>query len=158
MEHPPTYMIPCDPFSHLHYTPVHLYSITEIVPFWHLSYTHILVYIGEYCCRKDSPKLDSRLKHTHIVHSDVSACMRAQSLSCIWLFAPHRLGPARPLCPWNLPGKHTGVGCHFLLQGISLAQRSDPRLLHWQEASLPLCHLWSESHSVMSDSLRLHGL
>ena len=26
---------------------------------------------------------------------------------------------ARPrlLCPWDSPGKHTGVGCHFLLQG-----------------------------------------
>ena len=26
--------------------------------------------------------------------------------------------PARLLCPWNLPGKNTGVGCHYLLQGI----------------------------------------
>ena len=24
---------------------------------------------------------------------------------------------ARLLCPWDFPGKHTGVGCHFLLQG-----------------------------------------
>ena len=24
--------------------------------------------------------------------------------------------PARLLCPWNSPGKNTGVGCHFLLQ------------------------------------------
>ena len=23
------------------------------------------------------------------------------------------------LCPWNFPGKNTGVGCQFLLQGIS---------------------------------------
>ena len=22
------------------------------------------------------------------------------------------------LCPWNFPGKNTGVGCHALLQGI----------------------------------------
>ena len=28
------------------------------------------------------------------------------------------LQPARLLCPWNSPGKNTGVGCHFLLQGI----------------------------------------
>ena len=21
------------------------------------------------------------------------------------------------LCPWNFPGKNTGVACHFLLQG-----------------------------------------
>ena len=26
--------------------------------------------------------------------------------------------PARLLCPWNSPGKNTGVGCHSLLQGI----------------------------------------
>ena len=26
---------------------------------------------------------------------------------------PHRLQPARLLCPWDSPGKNTGVGCHF---------------------------------------------
>ena len=31
---------------------------------------------------------------------------------------PHGLKPARLLCPWNSPGKNTGVGCHFLFQGI----------------------------------------
>ena len=30
----------------------------------------------------------------------------------------HRLQPARLLCPWDSPGTNTGVGCHFLLQGI----------------------------------------
>ena len=33
---------------------------------------------------------------------------------------PHRLWPARLLCPWNSPGKDTGVDCHALLQGIFL--------------------------------------
>ena len=36
---------------------------------------------------------------------------------------------------------HAGAGCHFLLQGIFLTQRSNPRLLHLlhcQEDSLPL--------------------
>ena len=32
---------------------------------------------------------------------------------------PHGLEPTRLLCPWNFPGKNTGVGCHFLLQGFS---------------------------------------
>ena len=27
----------------------------------------------------------------------------------------HGLQPAMLLCPWNSPGKSTGVGCHFLL-------------------------------------------
>ena len=31
---------------------------------------------------------------------------------------PSGLQPARLLCPWDSPGKNTGVGCHALLQGI----------------------------------------
>ena len=33
---------------------------------------------------------------------------------------PHGLQSTRLLCPWDPPGKDTGVGCHFLLQGILL--------------------------------------
>ena len=58
----------------------------------------------------------------------------------------HWLQPARLLCPWDFPGKNTGVGCHFLLQGIFLTQESNPcllSLLHWQADSLPLSHLGS---------------
>ena len=33
-------------------------------------------------------------------------------------------------CPWSSPGKDTGVGCHFLLQGIFLIQGLNPGLLH----------------------------
>ena len=41
---------------------------------------------------------------------------------------PHGLQPSRLLCPWDFPGKSTGVGCH--------------RLLHpsWQADFLPLNH------------------
>ena len=31
--------------------------------------------------------------------------------------------------PWDFPGKNTGVGCHFLLQGIFLTQGSNSHLL-----------------------------
>ena len=31
---------------------------------------------------------------------------------------PHRQQPTRLLCPRDSPGKNTGVGCHFLLQGL----------------------------------------
>ena len=34
---------------------------------------------------------------------------------------PHRLQPARLLCPWDSPGKNTGVSCHALLWGLLLA-------------------------------------
>ena len=36
----------------------------------------------------------------------------------VQLFVTHGLQPTRLLCPWDFPGKNTGVGCHFLLQGI----------------------------------------
>ena len=35
--------------------------------------------------------------------------------------------PSRLFCPWDFPGKNTGVGCHFLIQGIFLDQGSNPR-------------------------------
>ena len=36
--------------------------------------------------------------------------------SCPILLQPYGLWPARHLCPWNPPGKNTGVGSHSLLQ------------------------------------------
>ena len=49
--------------------------------------------------------------------------------SCLTL-QPHGLYPARLLCPWDSPGKNTGVGCHALLQGIFPTQGSNPGLPH----------------------------
>ena len=51
---------------------------------------------------------------------------------------PMNSSPTRFLYPWGSPGKNTGVGCHFLLQGIFLTQGSNPGLLHWQADSSPL--------------------
>ena len=51
---------------------------------------------------------------------------------------PRGLSPTRLLCPWGSPGKSTGVGCHFLLQGNFPTQGSNSsllRLLHWQASS-----------------------
>ena len=33
-------------------------------------------------------------------------------------------------CPWDSPGKNTGVGCYFLFQGIFLTQELNLGLLH----------------------------
>ena len=46
---------------------------------------------------------------------------------------PHGLQPTRLLCPSDFPGKDTGVGCHFLLQGIFPTQGSNPGLLNCRE-------------------------
>ena len=55
-------------------------------------------------------------------------------------FQPYGLQPARPLCPWDFPGRNAGVSCHAFLHGIFLTQGSNSRLLHllhWQADSLP---------------------
>ena len=63
------------------------------------------------------------------------ACTHAQSLSRIRLSWPRGLQPARLLCPWDSPGKNSGVGCHFLLQGIFPTQGLNLHLLYWQADS-----------------------
>ena len=38
---------------------------------------------------------------------------------------PHRQQPTRLRCPWDPPGKNTGVGCHFLLQCMKVKSQSE---------------------------------
>ena len=38
---------------------------------------------------------------------------------------PHRRQPTRLCCPWDSPGKNTGVGCHFLLQCIKVKSETE---------------------------------
>ena len=38
---------------------------------------------------------------------------------------PHRRQPTRLLCPWDSPGKSTGVGCHFLLQCMKVKRERE---------------------------------
>ena len=45
----------------------------------------------------------------------------------------HGLGLTKCLCPWDSLSKNTGVGCHFLLQGIFPNQGSNPGLLHCRQ-------------------------
>ena len=44
--------------------------------------------------------------------------MHAQSLNRVWLFATPWSIAHEAHFPWDFPGKNTGVGCHFFLQGI----------------------------------------
>ena len=55
---------------------------------------------------------------------------------------PHRWQPTRLPCPWDSPGKNTGVGCHFLLQCMKVKSESEvaqscPTLSDLMDCSLP---------------------
>ena len=66
---------------------------------------------------------------------------------------PFGLKPARLLCPWDSPGKNTGVGCYFFLQGIFPTQESNLSLLsllHCRQILNPLNHQGSPHHKLIS--------
>ena len=58
---------------------------------------------------------------------------------------PCGLLPTRLLCPWDSPGKNTGIGCHFLLQGIFPTQGLNLGILHCRQMLYPLSHQGSPS-------------
>ena len=53
---------------------------------------------------------------------------------------PPGLYPAKLLCPWNSPGKNTGLGCHSLLQGIFLTQGANAGVSHSRHSLHHLSH------------------
>ena len=71
-------------------------------------------------------------------------CCLITAVSDSW--RAHGLWSTRLLHPWDFPGKKIGVGYHFLLQGISPTQGSNPHLLFWQADSSLLSHPRSLSH------------
>ena len=56
------------------------------------------------------------------------------------------MDPTRLLHAWDFPGKNTGVGYHFLLQGTFLTQGSHPGLLHYRQ------RLYHWSHQGRQDT------
>ena len=60
---------------------------------------------------------------------------------------PHGLQPIRLLCPWNSPGKNTGVDRHFLLQGIFLTQRLNLGNLHCRQILYQRSHQGSHTYT-----------
>ena len=52
------------------------------------------------------------------------------------------IGVSASACPWDSPGKNTGVGCHFLLQYVKVKSKSEvaqscPTLSDPMDHSLP---------------------
>ena len=74
----------------------------------------------------------------------IDAAAAAKSLqSCPTLCDPIDVWqPTRLPCPWDSPGKNTGVGCHFLLQCMKVKSESEvaqscPPLSDPMDCSLP---------------------
>ena len=83
---------------------------------------------------------NSFIKHGVCYYPHVTGESEILAQSCLTLCDPMDHKPARLLCPWNSPGKNTGVGCHFLLQGIFPTQELNPDLLHCRWTLYHLSH------------------
>ena len=91
------------------------------------------------------------LEHTHISNM----CLLAYQLGgdlVTKLCPTSDCSPPGSSVHGYFPSKNTGVGCHFLLQGIFLTQPSNLcllYLLHWLVDSSPLCY-WEGPGRVLS--------
>ena len=63
---------------------------------------------------------------------------------CLSLYDPMDCSLARLLCPWNSPGKYTGMGCHSLHQRMFLTQELNQDLLHCRQILYGLSHQGSQ--------------
>ena len=89
---------------------------------WMQSHTHTHTHA---CTR---PPSCAGIQRAHLDPLFLSCVSTGSPLTCetesvsrsvvIHSLRPRGLQPARRLCPWDSPGKNTGVGCCFLLQGI----------------------------------------
>ena len=88
---------------------------------------------GQLIWAKTRVKASSQDGLAHVCLVKMALC----SVTCdsLWL---HGLQHTRLLCPWNSPGKNTGVVYHALLQGIFLTQGSNPYLLYCRQILYPL--------------------
>ena len=61
---------------------------------------------------------------------------------------------ARLLCPWDFPGKNTGVAYHFLLRRIFPDKGSNPHLLLGR-GILYHCFTWEVRHNLATEHTHL---
>ena len=78
----------------------------------------------------------------------MSSCHVLVAQSC-----PTLCEPARLLCPWDSPGKSTGVGCHFRLQRIFPTQGSNMGLKECKVFLKTLIYLFSIEYVQINYSL-----
>ena len=111
---------------------------------------HMVIIAGDWGWTSMRVGLPSQ-RNSHVCGLPLQEWMLLFTCSVVlYSLQPHGLELSRLLCSWNSSGKKTGVGCHFLLQGIFLTQGSNPHLLHWQANSLPLNHKGSPQEWIPS--------
>ena len=142
--------------SNVHLLPLPwLYIMMLLDPSVLLWYMKVSFWL-RFCVCMFCKYLYNELSHC-TANSQQADCVTMCVLSHVRLFGtPWTIVYQNPL--WDSPGKNTRVGCHFLLQGNFLTQRSNPHLLsllHWQEDSLLLSHQGNHTQNI---ALHIKGI
>ena len=110
---------------------VEITNMQWLVNKWEFYFAIVLIFekLGNLICSMNLP--------CYLSISFVN-CVCVKSLSHVQLFVT----PVVHRAPLSMdsPGKNTGVGCHFLLQGIFPTQGWNPSLLHCRQTLYPLSH------------------
>ena len=106
------------------------YSI-NVTNFLHWIWTKINKWLLKWTYQNWQFQINADFQNNHPLSTVVMVVVWL--LSRVRLFRHRGLEPAGLLCPWNSPGKNSGVGCHFLLQGIFLTQELNSGLLHGRQ-------------------------
>ena len=107
-----------------------------LVGIWILLLTFSCCLVAKSC--PALPKtMDCSIQGSSVLHYLCAAQITSTVSDSLWHYG---LYPASLLCPWDSPGKNTGLRCNALLQRIFQTQGSNLHflwLLHWQKI---LCH------------------
>ena len=92
--------------------------------FLQLKQSSYYIIVTWYQSSQDCEPLEEGLADLRVHHMCMLSCSGMSDSVMPWTVA------ARLLCPWNSPGKNTGVGCHSLLQESFPIQGLNPGLPH----------------------------
>ena len=98
---------------------------------------------------KEKSRKDLKIQSVVISNLCVSYSVVSDSLE------PHGLLLARLLCSREFPGKNTGVGCYFLLQGIFQTQELNPGLPYCRQTLYCLSHQESPDFRLGNQSKKI---
>ena len=97
---------------------VFVIKIKDISKYYTFSVVTMCLLLLESC--REKPEEAKKLSL-----GNVTAATAAKSLQSCSTLRPHRQQLARLPCPWDSPGKSTGMGCHFLLECKKVKSESE---------------------------------
>ena len=116
--------------------------ITFCVPIFHVLYSEHILHSTSFFFKLNIVDLQYCVSFRYTQQGNLLTHMKVKML--VTQLCPTSVTPwtvaARLLSPWNSPGKNTGVGYHFLLQGIFPTQGSNPGPLHCRQILYHLSH------------------